>query len=68
MFHFTLCQRIRDACETNHLQMMGSRALKFISNQITLGPGECVEQIRMAFAVDRVNTQQLLASGCSGPI
>jgi very-short-patch-repair endonuclease len=54
-FHSSLRQRIHDGSQTNRLQVMDYRVLRFISNQITRTPGDCVDQIRRALAVGRSN-------------
>jgi very-short-patch-repair endonuclease len=55
-FHSSLRQRIHDASQTNRLQAMDYRVLRFVGNQITRAPGDCVDQIRMALAVSRSNS------------
>jgi len=49
-FHSLLRQRIHDAAQTNHLQNMGYRVLRFLGPQVMATPGDCVRSIREATA------------------
>ncbi len=49
-FHSSLRQRIHDTIQTNELQNMGYRVLRFVGPQITSSPDQCVAQIRQALA------------------
>lgn len=48
-FHSSLRSRVHDTRQTNQLQNMGYRVLRFLGYQVSKEPGQCVEQIRVAF-------------------
>ncbi len=47
-FHSSIRMRIHDARQTNQLQNMGYRVLRFIGTQIMSSATECISQIRTA--------------------
>jgi len=47
-FHSSLKMRVHDIYQTNQLQNMGYRVLRFMSSQINSSPSKCVSQIRAA--------------------
>jgi len=47
-FHSSLRQRIHDAAQTNQLQGMGDRVLRFISSQVIQMTAACIAQIQSA--------------------
>jgi len=51
-FHSSLRQRIHDAAQTNQLQNLGYRVLRFVGPQVFSTTDDCVAGIRQALEVD----------------
>jgi very-short-patch-repair endonuclease len=51
-FHSSLRQRMHDTSQTNRLQGMGYRVLRFLGSQVTHASGTCIAQIQSAMRTD----------------